>query len=191
MKKTLVIFSLCCCMISLMAQHETLFSRVSISGAFGAPIIEMNHEGAFGTAFGGGGALALEDFFIGGYGIANADFEGLINGENLDKLELAHGGFWLGYAPKSYKLLHFYTSARIGWGVLDVRINENGTRFEDLDKIFVMTPEIGIELNVTSWFRISGTVGYRWVRGIETNQFVDSDQFNGAISSINLRFGGF
>lgn len=175
----------------MLAQHETLFSRARLSGAFGGPIVEIGFNNDLSTAAGGGGGIVFSDFFIGAYGVANTDFENLFDNGDLDVLDMAHGGLWFGFTPQSYSLLHVYASGRVGWGALDIDLRDNGVRYRDLDKIFVLTPEIGLELNVTKWFRVGGTIGYRWVRGVEDSNFVENKDFTGAITSLTFRFGWF
>lgn len=173
------------------AQHETFFSNTRLSGAFGAPIIEVGFNNDMATAVGGGGAIVFSDFFIGAYGVASGDFQGLLDNNDLDQLDIGHGGVWLGFTPRTYSLIHLYSSARIGWGALDIDLRDGGVRYNELDKVFVLTPEIGLEANVTKWLRVSGTIGYRWVRGVRDNGFVDNRDFTGSISSITLRIGWF
>jgi hypothetical protein len=173
------------------AQHETFFSNTRLSGAFGAPIIEVGFNNDMATAVGGGGAIVFSDFFIGAYGVASGDFQGLLDNNDLDQLDIGHGGLWLGFTPRTYSLVHIYSSARIGWGALDIDLRDGGVRYSELDKVFVLTPEIGLEANVTKWLRVSGTIGYRWVRGVRDNGFVDNRDFTGSISSITLRIGWF
>jgi len=173
------------------AQHETFFSNTRLSGAFGAPIMEVGFNNDMSTAVGGGGAIGFSDFFIGAYGMASGDFQGLLNDSELERLDIGHGGLWLGFTPRTYSLIHIYSSARIGWGALDIDLRDGGISYSDLDKVFVLTPEIGLEANLTKWLRLSGTIGYRWVRGVEDNGLVENRDFTGSISSITLRIGWF
>ncbi len=173
------------------SQHETFFSNTRLSGAFGAPIIEVGFNNNMATAVGGGGAIVFSDFFIGAYGVASGDFQQLLDDNDLDQLDIGHGGLWLGFTPRTYGLIHLYSSARIGWGALDIDLKDGGVRYSELDKVFVLTPEIGLEANVTKWLRVSGTIGYRWVRGVRDNGFIENQDFTGSISSITLRIGWF
>ncbi|MDX1665832.1 MAG: hypothetical protein R3350_01310 [Saprospiraceae bacterium] len=174
------------------AQHETLFGNARVVGGFGAPIFEYSLNNDLSRAVGGGGGVVINNFFIGGYGMGSGDFNRLFReDERLEKLDMGHGGFWLGFTIWPYKALHIYGSTRVGWGGLDIELRDNNQRFEDVDKIFIVTPEIGLELNVFRWFRIAGTVGYRWVDGISEGFSFDEEDFRGAIAGMTLRFGGF
>ena len=177
---------------ALNAQTETLFKHVRVVGAFGAPITEYGIGNDFNTSVGGGGGIVLNSFFIGGYGLASVDFNQLYEEGDVDVLDIGHGGLWLGGTFKPHKLLHIYGSTRIGWGAMNIEVSEGSSNsYRDLDKVFVITPEIGIEMNVTGWFRVAGTIGYRAVSGTdEINGYKDED-FSGTIGAITLRFGWF
>lgn len=177
--------------VTAQAQHETLFSNARVIGGFGAPIVEMGLNNDLTTSVGGGGAIVIDNFFIGGYGMGSVDFESLIETEELEQLELGHGGFWLGYTLAPHNLFHLYTSARIGWGGVGIDLNDNSYR-NDFDEVFVLTPEIGLELNLARWFRIAGTVGYRHVEGVnEKLGYYKDDTFNGVMANLTFRMGWF
>ena len=77
-------------------------------------------------------------------------------------IKFGHGGLWLGFAPKSDKLIHFYGSTKIGWGKARLRQDKENVF---TDRVFVLTPEMGLEVNLTEWLKMSFTAGYRWVNG--------------------------
>ncbi len=181
---------------SLTAQHETLFDDFTSFGAFGGPIIEVSAiNGDIGADVGGGGALILDDMFIGGYGMGtdhpDISIQQEIDGEIEDvfyNIKFKHGGLWFGYTPKQFKMGHLYTSLKVGWGKAQLR-NE---RFDTpTDRIFVLTPEAGVELNLTEWFKIGLTGGYRWVNGISRLPTLDDNDFSSPTGTITFRFGGF
>ena len=191
MKKQLITLTLMLfATVAMMAQTETLFNRARVVGGFGAPIVEVGLDKDYNTSIGGGGGIVINSFFIGGYGMASLDFDELLQEDgDIDNIELAHGGLWLGFSVPSQKLIHFYGSARVGWGALDIATEDS--RFDELDQIFVFTPEAGVELNVTRWFRLAGTVGYRYLSGANEGADYTNDDFRGAFTGITLRFGGF
>lgn len=175
---------------SLQAQHETLFNQARVIGAFGGPITEYGLSNDLSTSVGGGGALVINSFFIGGYGLASADFDRLYEEGEVDVLDIGHGGIWLGGTYQPHSLVHLYGSGRLGWGAINIDLDDN-VPYRDLDKIFVMTPEIGVELNITRWFRLAGTVGYRYVTGVNDDRGLKDEDFSGAIAGVTLRFGWF
>ncbi|MEM8909467.1 MAG: hypothetical protein AAGD05_16590, partial [Bacteroidota bacterium] len=186
--KNLLLLVIALWAFNLSAQEETLFNRARVVGAFGGPFIEYSFANDdITTSVGGGGALIVNDFFIGGYGIGSVDQN--IFDTNFDRIELAHGGFWLGYTYPSHKLVHLYTSVRLGWGGVGVDLNDD---FDVVDGVFVVSPEAGIELNVFGFFRIAATAGYRYVNGINpVRSGIEEDAFNGMIGMLTFRFGGF
>jgi hypothetical protein len=190
MKNLIVVAFLAFFATAGMAQHETIFGSARVVGGFGGPIIEFGLSNDIGNAIGGGGGIVINNFFFGGYGMGTVDFEALIDDE-LTEIGLGHGGFWLGSTYRPHKVLHLYGSARIGWGAIEIPVDQPDVRFEELDKVFVVTPELGVELNVTRWFRLGATVGYRILQGAnEANGYTNND-FQGAVAGLTLRFGWF
>ncbi|MCB0584290.1 MAG: hypothetical protein KDD06_03030 [Phaeodactylibacter sp.] len=192
MKRLFFALALACLTLAVNAQHETLFNNARVVGGFGAPIVEMGLGNEMTTAVGGGGAVVIDNFFIGGYGIGSVDFNALIKDEEIKQIDLGHGGFWLGYTLAPHKLFHLYSSARIGWGGVGIDVTSNSSFPRDVDNVFVFTPEIGLELNVARWFRVAGTIGYRYVDGVnEKLGYYKKDDFNGTLANLTFRFGWF
>jgi len=177
----------------LVAQHETIFNNARVVGGFGGPLIEFGLNNDLNTSYGGGGGVVIGSAFIGGYGMGSVDLGDIIDGQDVENIEIGHGGFWLGYTYKPYKLVHLFSSAKIGWGAVNID-PDNFDPFDDDsfdDNIFVLTPELGLELNVFKWFRVGGTVGYRWVSGTDGDGVYDDGDFSGAVSTVTFRFGWF
>jgi len=180
----------------LPAQHEALFDDVSSLGAFGGPILEFSSiNGQLVADVGGGGALILDEFFIGGYGMGTdypeVSFETEIDGEltQIDAdIDFGHGGLWFGYVRDIEQKMHLYSSLKVGWGRADL---EHDIADLPSDRLFVLTPEIGIELNMTKFFRIGLTGGYRIVNGVSRLPGLDNQDFSSPTVGITFRFGGF
>ena len=176
----------------LQAQEETLFGRQRSAGFFVSPIIEFSSlDNEVRTSSGGGLGLVVDNFFIGGYALAAIDIDALIEDE-ADALEvdIAHSGLWLGYTWPSYKLAHLFTSVKGGWGLVNTSFDEFG--LDNADRVFVVTPEVGVEVNLFRWLRLAGTVGYRSVSGINPdNTSVTTADVSGVTGGLTLRIGGF
>ncbi len=173
---------------SVQGQNETLLSGNNTYGGFGGPILEFSSiNGTTVADIGGGGALVINDFFFGGYG-TGSDAASLIFEEQRYDIDFGHGGFWMGYAHNEYKLFHLYSSLRLGWG--EAEFKQNDQTFYD-DNFFTLNPELGIEVNVTDWFKLGFNGGYRYISGINTLPTLDADDFSGLIGSITFRFGAF
>lgn len=191
MKKLIGITFLCVMTLTAMAQHETVFGRARVVGGFGGPLFEWGLGNDLNTSIGGGGGIVIDNVFIGAYGMGSVDFEKLFQDDDIEQLDLGHGGFWLGVSWPTYKLVHLYGSARIGWGAVNVDLKDPNLEYRDVDKVFVMTPEIGVEINLTRWFRASGAVGYRYLSGANETRGYTDDDFRGALANLTLRFGWF
>ena len=192
--KTASTFLLVCVLsIGMAGAQNTLFNQegLRISG-FGAPIVEISElNGKTGTSLGVGGGLMLNNFFIGVYGMGS--LHGLV--ANLDQDEpidvwLTHGGIWTGLDIAPNELVHLTTSFRAGWGVALYNIEEDLSDYEFDDQVVVLTPEIGIELNMTKFFKIALTGGYRWVQDVDAPGY-SSEDFDSPVGSITFKFGSF
>lgn len=170
-------------------RHQTLFGDLNVVGAFGAPVVEISSiNGESISDVGGGGALILEDFFLGWYGLGN-DLAKVNVNQDLYNIRFRHNGFWLGYVPKAYKVAHLYSSARIGWGKTDLR---QGKETFYSDRVFVLTPELGVEFNIFEFFKLSVTGGYRWVNGVDRlPSELDNKSLSSPVGTFTFRLGGF
>jgi len=120
----------------LQAQTQTLFDGDNTYGGFGGPILEFSQvNGQTVVDVGGGGALVMNDFFIGGYGMGTTD--ATVNFEDqLYDIRYGHGGFWFGYTAKQHKLIHLYSSFRIGWGDVELRQNDDKDVLSEFNTCF-------------------------------------------------------
>lgn len=197
MKKSFLLITGFFAAICLQAQDQTLFSHIGRSGVWGAPLFEysdLSNDVQVGS--GGGGALVFNDFYLGGYGMGNVEFLKLQPAANLrERVKFKHGGFWLGYTPLQSRVLHPYSSVKFGWGKARYRSttfdNPETVLSELEDNIFVLTPELGFEVNVFSWFRIATTGAYRLVSGLGDVPSFEDDDLSEFTLQLTLRFGDF
>ena len=175
-------------------RDQTLFNNGGRVGGFGAPIFDyynISGDGNIDVASGGGGALIISDFFIGGYGVGDINLIETINNDRAE-FDLGHGGLWFGFTPLQRFVVHPYASMRLGWGASNISIRDDGRFTSYTDNFTVFSPEVGLEVNVFRWFRISGTVGYQWFNGIDETSNPDLDlDLNSIRAGLTLRFGGF
>ncbi|MFK8104890.1 MAG: hypothetical protein AB8G15_20395 [Saprospiraceae bacterium] len=165
---------------------------MALIGNFGGPFFEISSINDEITAdVGGGGAVILNNFFLGGYGLGTDSPEIIIDETKYD-IKFRHGGLWFGYTGNVNKLAHFYSSLKLGWGNVNLELNGNDDDESFSDNFFVLTPEIGIELNVTSFFKIGLSGGYRIVNGVDNLPGgLENEKFNSPTGTITFRFGGF
>lgn len=159
-----------------------------ISG-FGATLFSFTPiDGQLATLTGGGGAVLFDNtFFIGGYGLGMAgdrriDIEGVEH-----NVHYGHGGFWLGYIFKPIEVLHLGVETKLGWG--EIKYRTPGLDPED-DKVFVFSPQLTGEVNLSYWLKLNAGVGIQKTVGVDNFYFKKSD-FDGPTFSLGLLFGWF
>ena len=188
MRKMLFILVLVLSVIGLKAQDDeiqTLFGSGTRISGFGGPIMSFTSiNGEFAHMMGGGGAVLLNNFFLGGYGLGLTNaIPDYVNQNPSDRLTLGHGGFWLGYSLFGERSVHVTLSSLIGWGEFGV-MQDYGTYPFVRDKIFVLSPTAELELNLTRYLRIGAGVSY--------NLYTLVDQSMHGYSNSDLSaFGGF
>ena len=159
-----------------------------ISG-FGATLFSFTPiDGQLATLTGGGGAVLFDNtFFIGGYGLGMAgdrkiDIEGVEH-----KAHYGHGGFWLGYIFRPVEVLHLGVETKLGWG--EIKYRTSGLDPEN-DKVFVFSPQMTGEVNLSYWLKMNAGVGFQKTVGVD-NFFFSKSDFDGPTFSIALLFGWF
>jgi hypothetical protein len=178
---------------SMVAQDRTLLneSKIESIGGFGGPIIQVSQIGDGAVAsFGGGGGVVLNDFFIGGFGSGLGIERWQSDFEEYD-VDLGYGGLWLGYSFLDDRAVHPYVSLQAAVGALDIGRDDFIDTTIDEFTVGVLLPEIGAEVNLTSWFKLSATIGYRWVSDFDRTDIIAPEDIRSAYLGINLRFGYF
>lgn len=192
--KYIALFLLVFCTVPLSAQgnEEVVFDRVTIQGGFGGPIIEMTSiDDQAGVLFGGGGGVILNNFFIGGFGQGSGFAEHPID-DRIYSIQLAYGGLWMGYGTPNNKAIHFFSSLKLGGGSVNIPGDDNGDPLFE-ENIFVVQPEIGVEINLLKWCRLALTADYRVVGGIQSSRLagLSNSDFDSPGGTLTLRFGTF
>lgn len=192
MKKQLLIVVSLLCTIAVYGQHETLFSRARILGGFAGPLFEFgNINGEYNPSMGGGAGLIVDDFFVGVYGLGSLDaVHHAIHNDDGFRADLAHGGLWFGYTPHTFRLVHPYSSLKVGWGYADIR-SDNFHFVRSGDGIFALVPEVGMEMNITKYCRLSGSIGYRMITDVDQLDNLANKDFSSLTGQLTLRFGWF
>lgn len=198
MKKTLIILLVFASLVSLNAQdreYQTLFStqNTRVSG-LGGPFMQFTTvSGEFAFMMGGGGAVLLNDFFFGGYGLGLAttipDYIGNnLNGTN-NELVLSHGGFWIGYSFFADRAIHLSVSSLVGWGLLGT-MPADSYYVNGRDNIFVLAPTVEVELNLTRYFRIGAGATYNLYSLVDLEGYSSSD-ISAPGGFLSFKFGWF
>ena len=198
MRKAIIILLILAAGITAFSQDEREYRTIldnqdlRISG-LGGPFMQFTSvAGDFGFMMGAGGAVLLNDFFFGGYGLGLTNaIPDYVNDNPSNKLTLGHGGFWLGYALFGNKPIHVTFSSMIGWGEFGI------TQFDVYapyirDNIFIMAPTVELEANLTRYFRIGAGVSYNFYTMVDENMH---GYTNGDLSSVagflSFKFGWF
>ena len=175
-------------------EFRTVFDNrdVRISG-LGGPFMQFTAvAGEFAHMMGGGGAVLLNNFFFGGYGLGLTNsIPDYVNQNPSDRLTLGHGGFWVGYSLFGDKPVHVTFSSLIGWGEFGV-MQDYGTYPFVRDKIFVLSPTVEIELNLTRYFRIGAGASYNLYSLVDQNMhgYTNSD-LSAPGGFLSFKFGWF
>ena len=101
-------------------------------------------------------------------------------GDPGKSFDLEYDGVLVGYAPYSYKVLHARFNVAAGSG----RARLNGG---DYDRVFVIQPYAGFEINATEWCRIGLDAGYRLIANNDLDIY--TDELNALFFQASLRFG--
>ena len=190
--RMITLFLLLLNVVKLNAQDDeihTLFngSKLSVRG-FGGPFMNFTTlDNKFAYMMGGGGGIIVNNFLIGGYGVGLAN--SIPYGTTDDELSFGHGGFWLGYHFLPEKVVHATMNLQLGWGALNTK-NRFGDIIERLDKMFILTPGIEAEMNVTRFFRI-GLGGFYRIATMVDNNVYSSNDLSGPGINLTFKFGWF
>lgn len=201
-------------------QYLIDLKTVRFSG-FGSTINQLSSvAGDFGVCSGGGGALLLNyTYYIGFYSTeleSNHYHEDLYPSDynpstnplppSVTDLQLymENNGLWLGYIHNYKNLVHWGANLKIGHGMVGLYDRNKHFYHRDLifkDNLFVASPEIEAEVNITRWFKVNVGVGYRFTTGFDDQTYTNalgeqkslykSSQFSSPYASVKLMFGCF
>ncbi|MBI5915051.1 MAG: hypothetical protein HY842_06710 [Bacteroidetes bacterium] len=164
-------------------RDETLFGKtgLKLTGAWGGTVLGFVGSGDE-TAFisGGFGGLEFNKSLLLGFGGASSSESTTYNGQKRN-FDLSYGGFMVGFVPRSFKVVHPKIGFLMGSG--DLKSED-----EPDDKIFVVQPSLGVEINVFQWFRFGLEGGYRFVSDTSLPKPNDGE-LSSFLGELSLRFG--
>jgi hypothetical protein len=164
------------------AQRErTIFNSYSLSGIWGGSKHQVAQFGNNSQSYINGGFIGLEfgkALFVGfsHQSIENTKWDQLQN-QNFD---LDWRGATVGYGFGKHKAIHPIVNVDFGRG--KARLNNS------VDRVWVVQPAAGIEINVFRWLHLGLEGGYRFVND-STLEGLDDTQLSGAFGQASLRFG--
>ncbi len=200
---TLIILSLLLGLSStsgLAQEAETLFSNDIDHGAFGGLVFggtTVNGELSYLRGARGAWVINFNKMHAVHLGLARYRTHNHFGStgweENLPidppDMETEYSGFELEYVNRPSKLFHFSLQILAGSGTVEYE-EENLQFTKNSDRYFVLQPGANLILNVTSWFRLSGGIFYRYTDGVRLPGTSDTD-LSGATTFVTLRFGWF
>jgi hypothetical protein len=179
-------------------EYQTLVQpgQARISG-MGGPFMQFTSIGGdFAHMMGGGGAILVGDFWFGGYGLGLTNhiyadkLRSLPDYTTEDRLSASHGGFWIGYSLFGERPVHVAISSLIGWGQVGV-IRDYYTAYQD--GVFVMSPTVEVELNLTRFFRLGVGASYNLYAFVHDGNIPGYDwtDFSSPGGFLSFKFGWF
>ncbi len=175
-------------------EHETLFSGEWTSGGYGGPVLrfgEINGQGAL-LVGGRGGWLINHSFLLGGGGFGLATrADSQLPGVEENRITFGYAGLMLEYLLFPAKAVHGSIGVLLGGGGAGVR-GDDGTRAGHYsDAVWVYEPEVGVEFNMTEFFRINLGASYRIVTGVSELGALENKDFSSLNGSLMFKFGKF
>jgi hypothetical protein len=188
-------------------RDETLFGGVQSSGGYGAPTVALTTlNGETAAMVGGQGGWVLNRrFVLGGAlrGIAPRPDVNVRNRSPSDpesaQVQLGYMGLLLEYIGAPSSLFHYGAEVVVGGGNVEL-VGDQGFQAgpsvsdESFERSAVFAAEVGAraELNVTSFFRIGLSGGYRLVSGADLEKAaVSGGDLSAPYGQLSLRFGSF
>lgn len=191
-KVFIICIIICQSVLSLFAQNKNdrfhVFgseSKLQLNGYIGPLLAFSNVEGILSVDAGAtAGFVVNRKFFIGLYGqklisnVPRSDLESVgyptYTGGNVN---MSHAGGVLGWIHTTNKAQQWGFSGSAGIGKLELfgtsptNIYENQI-YEDL--IIILVPKLFVEMNMTRWFKINMSAGYR-VLGKVNSKYINQD----------------
>jgi len=158
-------------------------------GAFLAPIVEINEiDGTVSLGAGVGGGIVLHRFLVGAYGMYTSKAGQVTEMGNLHDLSLSFGGLWLGYQQPANEILAVTVAIKGAFG------NARQDGINDIerqnDRIWLLTPEAGVELWFGKSVRIGLCAGYRIAGDVQLSAF-DNKDLRSLVNTLTIKIGNF
>lgn len=192
-------------------EFHTIFGNVNSSGGYGAPELKFSNVNIKNSLLmGGKGGWIIGHRFVlggGGYGlVTNNTFPYTENVGGVDsvrdyRIDMGYGGLLLEYIAFPKNAIHFTVPVLIGTGgaSLAYKISDEPEYIEDdwtnwqyteSSAFFFIEPGLGLELNMTRFFRLDLGVSYRYISGMNLKRLKEQD-FNDFSLNLALKFGKF
>lgn len=175
------------------SQDKTLLGGDIKNGGFGGPVLKVSQlNGETGVLFGGhGGWLIGHKLMLGGGGYGCL---GYLNTDTPQDslLDFGYGGAYVEYIIASQKIIHLSMGNMFGIGGIGAFTDEDDESSidEEGDAFFIIEPSLSANLNISTHFRMSAGISYRFTNGLSYNNLTDDD-LRGYSAHITAKFGLF
>ncbi|HKL09598.1 MAG TPA: hypothetical protein VJ896_12555 [Bacteroidales bacterium] len=172
---------------------ETLFTKPEKIRGYLGPITNittLDGENAYMQGF--NAAAIFNDHLIVGFYNLNLENNILSNNDEYigDIMDFEHRGLLLGYIFMPKKAIHFSASLQTGRGNLEIYDEVTDNWIED-NNVFILTPGIEAEFNITKFFRIGIGANYRFAVDVDQFENYDNDNFSAPGGFVSFKFGWF
>lgn len=166
-------------------EHKTIFSKptkvrgyvssINTVAIFNSKTAYMNGKQAAGI---------FNDHFI--FGFYKMDIWHNIGPE----INFNHKGLWLGYIFMPKQKIHFNINAQAGKGEINIYKDISDIWLND-DLVYVITPSIEVEFNLTNFCRIGIGANYTYTMDLDQIEGYGDNNFSNIGACVNLKFGWF
>lgn len=109
-------------------------------------------------------------------------------GGNRYEMSVHYSGIDLEYSCNPDDVVHYSIYALFAGGRIEADNWRDDYQFKD--DFYSILPRANVEVNVTSWFRVNGGVGYRFAQDVDIVG-LDNHDLSGLQTTLTLKFGKF
>lgn len=196
--KTVIGLSFLCVLLAMplaaQDEQETLVGGGIESGGFGGVVVKITPLNDRTCAMTGAwGAWLINHHLALGGGWYNLTSAHTL--QDSISMDMEYSGFTAEYIFMPESLIHYSAQLTIGGGSLDfstVRVGSSNNNGIVDDVFFVVEPGVNAEINITHFMRFQVGASYRFVSGINNNNFdVTNADISGPALNFTVRFGKF
>ena len=184
-------------------KNEIRFGRTIETTGYGALTTQYSQFNGKDATFVGmyGGVMIDHRLMIGlgGFGMLNRPdgFNAVGNTDENREVQMGYGGVVIEYSFAGTKRIHLSGNVLAGGGGISngyyaTMSKNSGSQWYSTDEsgFLVIQPSLNLEMNMTSWFRISAGAGYRHITGSNMNVLSDKDM-SAPTANLTIKFGIF
>lgn len=163
-------------------RDETLFSGIKLTGGWGGTELNLTSFAKDNALYRGGyGGIELNKSIFLGWGGFDLENDVQLDAFDNKQFDMSYNGFMMGYTPRANRVFHPNFMLLLGSGKIDI---------EDIgrDKVFVVQPSAGVEINIFRWFRLGLDGGYRFVTDTDIMPYNDND-LSAFYGALKFKFG--